>query len=78
MTALGAAAVLGAAVWVGWLAALVRAVARLTRDVDELRQAVDAMVVAEAEYATLWLPTGPVGGTGGERPLSEGEVEPPP
>ena len=65
MTADAIAAVLGTALGVGWMVALVRAVIALRADVKELQRQVELMVVAELEYARLWLPTRPEGGSGG-------------
>jgi TM2 domain-containing membrane protein YozV len=59
------AAVLLAAIFIGWAASLVRAVIDLRADVRELQRQVELMVVAEREYARLWLPVPPEGGSGG-------------
>jgi hypothetical protein len=78
VTIAGWAAVVLAGLALGWLAALLAALARLQAAVTELRSRLAAAEVGLVCRLCGAAVERPSGGTGGERPLSEGEIEPPP
>jgi len=69
MSALEVVAAIAAATFVGWAAALVRALVVLQGDVKALQAHVEALKRAEDYAARLWLSEPPEGGSGGERPF---------
>lgn len=67
MTGLEVAVAIAAATFVGWAAALVRALVHLSAEVKALQSHVEGLQAAEDRYARLWLPEPPLGGPGGEK-----------